>query len=121
MEVSTNFQNKVIKYVSIDNKIKQGQEAIRELKKEKEKTSKELLIYIKTEHLEECPINISNGKLKYTISKTTKPMSKEYIRQRLEQYFKSKSKAEEIIDFLYKDRETNEKEVIRRINNRKKG
>jgi regulator of sirC expression with transglutaminase-like and TPR domain len=120
MQVSQDFQNKVIKYVSIDNKIKQGQEAIRELKKEKEKTGKDLMIYIKTEKLEDCPINISNGKLKYAVSKTTVPMSKAYIEQRLEQYFKSKSKAKEVVEFLYKDRETNEKEIIRRINNRKK-
>ena len=41
MQVSQDFQNKVIKYVSIDNKIKQGQEAIRELKKEKELLNQE--------------------------------------------------------------------------------
>ena len=118
MQVSQDFQENIKKYVSIDNKIKSAQEIIRELKKEKDKTADNILIYIKTNKIEDVPINISGGKIKYALSKTTAPMSKAYIQQRLTQYFKSESRAKEVVEFLYKDRETKEKETIKRITSR---
>lgn len=118
MQVSQNFQNDIKKYVSIDNKIKSAQEVIKDLKKEKEQAADNILIYIKTNSIENVPINITGGKIKYAVSKTTAPMSKAYIKQRLAQYFKSESKAQEVVDFLYTDRETKEKETIKRIKNR---
>ena len=120
MQVSQGFQDNVKKYVTIDNKIKSAQDAIKILKQEKDKAGKNILIYIKTNNLEEAPINITNGKLKYFLSKTTTSISKPYIEKRLETYFKSKTKAKEATDFIYANREFNEKETIKRINNRKK-
>lgn len=118
MQVSHGFQENIKKYVMIDNKIKSAQEIIRDLKKEKEGAAENILIYIKTNNIEDVPINISGGKIKYSVSKTTAPMSKQYIQQRLAQYFKSESKAKEVVDFLYNDRETKEKETIKRIKSR---
>jgi len=115
-----NLEEQVKKYVIIDNKIKSAQEAIRVLKKEKDNASEKILIYVKTNNLEETPINITGGKIKYFVSKTTTPINQDYIQRRLEEYFKSKTKAKEIVDYIYANRETREKETIKRINNRKK-
>lgn len=118
MQVSHIFEENIKKFVTIDNKIKGAQEIIRELKKEKEDAANKILIYIKTNNIEDVPINISGGKIKYSVSKSTAPMSKPYIQQRLTQYFKSESKAKDVVDFLYSDRETKEKETIKRIASR---
>lgn len=118
LQVSQNFEESVKRWVLIDNKIKSAQDAIKELKKEKEKMGDNIAVYIKTNGLQEEPINITGGKLKLAISKTTVPMSRKYIESRLAQYFKSASKAKEVVEFLYSDRETMEKEVIRRTKSR---
>ena len=118
MQVSQSFEDNVKKWVLLDNKIKTAQDAIRVLKKEKELAGNDMLIYIKTYELEEKPIGITGGKLKYAVSKTTISMSKNYIENRLETYFKSKTKAKEVIDYIYSNRETKEKDVIRRTKNR---
>jgi len=114
VQISQKFEDNIKRFVIIDNKIKSAKMAIKELEKEKKDASNNILIYIKTNSLEEAPINITGGRIKYFVSKSTSPMSKKYIQDRLEQYFKSKSKAEEIIDFLYSNRETTEYETIKR-------
>lgn len=118
-QVPQEFEEQVKKYVLIDNKIKSAQEAIRALKKEKDKASENILIYVKTHELEDEPIGITGGQLKYFVSKSVVPMNREYIQHRLEQYFKSKSKAKEIVEFLYSDRESKQKETIKRVKSRK--
>lgn len=120
MQVSQDFEENVKKYVLIDNKIKSAQDAIRILKKEKENAGENILIYIKTNKLEEAPINITGGKIKYFVSKTTSPINQTYIQNRLETYFKSKTKAKEVTDFIYSNRETKERETIKRTKNRGK-
>lgn len=120
MQVSQTFEENIKKFITIDNKIKSAQEAVRILKKEKDHTSEDIMEYIKNNNLIDTSINIPGGKLQYYISKTSSPMSKEYIQERLDLYFKSKSKAKEVVDFLYNNRETREKETIKRTISRKK-
>ncbi len=119
MQVSQSFEDNVKKYVLIDNQIKNGQEAIRTLRKEKELAEENILIYVKTNNLEESPINITGGKLKYALSKTSVSINRDYIQNRLESYFKSETKAKEVANYIYSNRETREKEVIRRTRSRK--
>lgn len=119
MEVSKEFTDNVRNYVTIDNKIKSAQEAIKALKKEKEKAENNIMIYIKTYELDEQPINITGGRLQMALSKRTASISRKYVEQRLTEYFKSNTKAQEVTSFIFDNREVVEKEVLRRRNNRK--
>ena len=118
MQVSPQFENDIVKWVKIDNKIKSANGALKILRKEKDITGENILIYIKTNSLEDHPINITGGKLKLATSKTTSPINKKFIEERLSQYFKSNSKAKEVADFIFNSRETTEKDVLRRTNSR---
>ena len=83
MQVSQIFSNNVRDWVNIDNKIKSAQEAIRILKKEKDRYGNQIRIYIKTNGLDEEPIGITGGKLKIGISKSTISISRPYVESRL--------------------------------------
>lgn len=119
MAVSSSFQENVKKFVSIDNKIKSAQEAIRILKKEKDDAAKNIMLYIETNNLEDTPINISDGKLKMVTSKRTVTVTQKYIEQRLTEYFGSSNKAREVMSFIYDNRESVETTALKRTKNRK--
>jgi len=114
IQVSQSFEENIKKYVLIDNKIKSAKAAIKELEKEKKNASMYILKYIKINNLEEAPINLSDGKIKYSVTNRLVAVNKDYIQNRLELYFNSKSKAAEIIEFIYKDRESTQQETIKR-------
>lgn len=118
MQVSRNFENNIKKYVAIDDKISSAQQVIRELRKEKEAAADQIMVYIKTHKLEDHPINITGGRINMGTSRTTAPMNRAYIEERLGEYFKSYSKAREVVEFLYSNRETVEKQVLKRTKNR---
>jgi len=115
IEISQVFEDNVKKYVILDNKIKSAKAAIKELEKEKKEASQNILVYIKKHKLEESPINITGGKIKYVVSKSSAPINRKYIQDRLELFFKSKTKAAEATDFIYANRETTQRDAIRRV------
>ena len=68
------LKNKVSKYLSIDDKIKKLTLELREAKKEKLLMSNDVLNLMSDYNIED--LNTKSGKLKYTISKTKKAVSK---------------------------------------------
>ena len=86
IQVSQSFEENIKKYVLIDNKIKSAKAAIKELEKEKKNASMYILKYIKINNLEEAPINLSDGKIKYSVTNRLVTVNKDYIQNRLELY-----------------------------------
>lgn len=121
MQVSPQFEDDVKKWVLLDNKIKQANDAVKALKKEKESIGNKMITYIKNNGIEDQQINITGGKIKLAVSSTVAPMSREYIESRLAQYFKSASKAKEATDFIYSNREKHTKEYISRTKSKAGG
>lgn len=120
MNITPEFQDNVRKWVLIDNKIKSAQEAIRILKKEKDSTGKEIVLYMKKNRINNENINITGGKLGIAVSKRVVPVNRLYIEKRLAEYFRSEEKAKEIVEFIYSDREAVETETLKRTNQKKK-
>ena len=114
------FTDSVKKWVAIDNKIKMGKEAIGALNKEKTSIGKALVDFMKIKHIDTEPIGITGGKLKVCSSKRSVPVNREYIEQRLEDYFHNEAKAKEVAEFIYADRETVEVSTLKRFNERAK-
>lgn len=120
MSVSPEFINTVKKWVYYDNQIKQANAQLREWRKKKKELNKPITIYIKSNALQETPINLTDSKLVFRTAKRSVPVNKEYIKNRLTQYFGNVQKAEEVVEFIYKDREFTETDTIsRRVLKRK--
>lgn len=119
IQVSAKFEQVVRDYINIDNKLKSAREAIKILNDEKNKCCKIIKEYIKNNSLQNRPIHITGGQLKFATTKKQTPVNKNFIFERLTLYFKSEEKAQEIIEFIYAGRETTESETIRRTTNRK--
>lgn len=121
MQISPLFKDDVKRWVLLDDKIKQANDAIKALKKEKETIAEKMITYIKTNGIEDQQINITGGVIKLATSSSVVPMSREYIESRLAQYFKSASKAKEAVEFIYADREKHNKEYISRTKSKSGG
>ena len=113
--VTNDFKTSIKKWVQIDNKQKDIRLLSSSLKKEKDKLQMFITEYMENNNMQKKNILLNDGKLQYSTSKSTKPISKKYIIDKLTPYFNSKDKATEIADLLYENRETTFKSTIKRL------
>ena len=118
--VTNDFKTSIKKWVQIDNKQKDIRLLSSNLKKEKDKLQMYITEYMENNNMQKKNILLNDGKLQYSTSKSTKPISKKYIIDKLTPYFNSKDKATEIADLLYENRETTFKSTIKRLKSKKK-
>lgn len=114
MQISPEFEDNIKKWVNIDNKIKNAKDAIKYLNEEKNTTGESILEYMKSNNLNDQQINITGGKIKLGVSKTSTPVNRKYIENRLTSYFKNSNKAKDATNYIFSNREISEKEVIKR-------
>lgn len=114
MQISQLFKEDTKKWILIDNEIKKANNAVRLLKKEKDAIGEKMITYIKNNNMEDQQFNIAGNKIKLATSKTSAPVNREHIETRLTEYYKSSSKAKEVTEFIYVDREKTEKEYLSR-------
>lgn len=97
------FKKEVKEYLNIDNDIKKLMEAVRERKKRKKILSTSIISFMKTHNIQD--LNSEDGRLKYSVSKTTKSLSKKDIYQSLSKFLQSNDKAQEALSYIYSNRE----------------
>ena len=106
------FKDLVHTWLSIDDDIRQLDKAKKELMKKKKELTEPIVEFMSSNSIEDC--NTGNGKLKYTITNSKKPINRDYLTNKLSQYLNNTKKAEELSVFLYENRETEQKISLRR-------
>ena len=81
------FKKEVKEYLHIDNDIKKLMEAVKERKKRKKILSTSIISFMKTHNIQD--LNSEDGRLKYSLSKTAKSLSKQHIYQSLSKFMNS--------------------------------
>lgn len=112
------FKVKVNKYLKIDDQIKHLTKELREKRKEKLMMSNEVLNFMDDYKIED--LNTNGGKLKYSISRTKKAVSKSELLNKLSLFLKSSEKANDAMKYIYDNREVVEKVRLKRLLPRKK-
>ena len=111
------FENQVQQWVSIDNQIRALNEKIHELRDNKNSIGENLTSYIETNNLKNATIQISDGKLKFTTTKVTSPLTFKYIEKSLGEVIKNEKQVQQIVDYLKQKRESKLVPEIKRISN----
>lgn len=128
------FRTEVSRFSEIDRQIKTAEEQIKPLKetigalkKEKLELKNSICIYMSENDVEKCnlPETVGGGSIIYKKRKTIKPVTKEVIREELQQFFTSGpgrdssfnnktdiQKATEIYNYIYENREYKFSEVL---------
>ena len=115
MSVSPDFITDVKQYVELDNQIKEFQDIIKKIKKDKEKVEGHILHYMTSNGLDDKDINLSDGKLRCFTSKTSSSVNKKHIENSLALFFKGDyNRAKEATEFIFSKREVTQKIKLKR-------
>lgn len=112
------FVQIVVKFLKIDNRIKEIMTELKELKSERKQYEESVLDLMSKTNQEVLNIS-SGGSLRKSVSKTKGALKQDYIAQILTEFTKSKEEAMVITEQLMTNRPLNERTYLKRTNPRK--
>ena len=108
------FEENIKNWVNIDNKIKQLNNNISDLRDNKKELSENILNYVNDKNLSNSTIHISDGFIKFNKTKQTTPLTYKYIEQCLNRCISDKSQVEYIINYIKDSRDNKYIDDIKR-------
>lgn len=112
------FKNSVKEWVALDDDIKILQSEMAKRKKRKNEMTPMILDFMQRFQVND--LNTQNGQLRYTTTLATKPVNKQFLLNKLGDFFNDATKGEKITTYLFENREKTEKVNLRRVVQRKK-
>ena len=116
--VSTKFEQQIQQWVSLDNQLKVYNEKIRELREKRQAMQETLINYAETNKLENSTIQISDGKLRFTNTKVSGPLTFKYLEKTLGTIIKDENQSKRILDYIKQQREIKVVPEIKRFYNK---
>jgi hypothetical protein len=116
-KVTKEFKNKVLQWVSIDDKIRELRKKTKELNDEKKQHEEYILSYM--QEIDEKCLNIRDGKLRRNVSKTKGALKKNIIQQALVDITGDEIKAKAMTEHIINSRPVVERVNLKRTRNRK--
>ena len=104
--MSENFQKQIQNWVSVDNKMKNLQMQVKELRQVKNTLTDSIFQYAESNNLENAVIKISDGKLKFQNVKSTSPLTFRFIEECLNDVISNEEQVKTIIKYIKSKRET---------------
>jgi len=111
------LKSNVKTYLEIDDQIKALNKAIAERRKQKTKLNDEILNTMKQFEIDN--MNTKNGRLIYSVTKTSKPLNKTSLLKGLNIYFNNEDTSKAVTKIVLDNREKVEKVKLRRTINKK--
>lgn len=112
-KIPPEFVNSVKKYLEVDNLIRDIKDKVKILNTQKKENEELILNYL--QNMNENNIDVSDGKLKRNITKSQKPMAKEFLQKALTEATGDSQKAQNLLEHVLKSRPIIEKISLRRI------
>jgi hypothetical protein len=108
------FEEKIKKWVSLDNQICALAGQTKQIKTEKNEVEEDILEYVETKQLKNATINISDGKLRFVTTKQTAPLTLKYVEGCLGKCINNTAHVEQIMKVIRESREVKTIEDIKR-------
>jgi hypothetical protein len=103
------FKEYISKLVEIEEKEDKYKNILLEIKKDKEKMNDKIINFMEKNNITDKEIIFGERKIKYMKNKITETITKKLIETRLKQFFKDDNQASSAVNFIYNDRNKNEK------------
>ena len=103
--MSDGFQNNIQSWVSLDNRIKNLSQQVKDLRSQRSTLTNNIFTYAESNNLENAIIQITDGKLKFQNVKQTSPLTFRLVRETLMECFDNEEMVEKIIEKLRAKRE----------------
>ena len=107
------FKSSVKTWIELDDDIKTLTEALKDRKKKKDELTPDLMKFMNSYQISD--LNTKDGQLKFSKTNVAKSLSKKYLMNRIGDFFKNYEKGEEVVNFVYENREKEEKFKLRRV------
>jgi len=107
------FKENVKEWITLDDDIKTLNIALKERKEKKKELTPKVLDFMNEYEVHD--VKTTDGQLKFSKSVTAKPLNKKYLVSRLGDFFKDYTKGEKAVDFIYENRDKEEKLKLKRI------
>ena len=110
---SNNLKDYIQKLVEIEKEEEKYKNICMNLKKEKDNLNEHIINYLESNKITNKDIIYGDKKIKYSLMKTQDNITKKLIYERLKFFLKSESVATDATNFIYSDRNSNQKPVIK--------
>ena len=117
-KVTSGFKYEVLKWINIDNNIREHRKAVKELNQQKKEFEESIITYLT--QVNEDSIQIKDGILKKSVTKSKESLKKENIQTALIEITGDANKATMLTEHILKSRKETEKISLRRTVNRSK-
>jgi hypothetical protein len=107
------FEHNIKDWVNVDNQIKLLNDRTRALREERSELHDKILLQVQDNNLEQSTIQITDGTLKFPISKATKPLTLRYVQGCLADMLNTDS-VDKIMTHIRDKREVARSKEIRR-------
>ena len=112
------FKQYVKRYVDIETNIKEIQSQVKTLRNEKEQLTEIIVAYMSSNDIQNC--NVGNSVLTLKTSTQLESMNKDYIHDKIEEFFRMNSvpndasqAAQNATEYLVNNRESTEKQTLK--------
>tara|TARA_B100000900_G_C20480524_1_gene675235 strand:- start:719 stop:1072 length:354 start_codon:yes stop_codon:yes gene_type:complete len=116
--MSENFQQNIISWVKLDNKITTLRNEMRELRSEKNALTEEIYTIAEQNNYDRSTIEISDGKLRFQQVKQTNPLTFKFLEKCLHECLDNEETVTSIIKYIKSKRESKYSYEIRRTYNK---
>ena len=111
--VDPQFKSAIKEWYQIELKEKEYKAKLSDLKKNKDGVETLIIQYMQSNNIQDKDIHIGEHVLKYGESKSTEGITKKLITERLTEYFQNEQKALEVTEFIYSNRNSVSKPVLK--------
>jgi hypothetical protein len=106
----------VSKWITIDNRIQELSAELKQLKNDKNILDLSLINYAKNNNLENATVKVNNNKMKFSVTKTSEPITFKYLERNLGNIIKNEDQLHKTIDYLKEKREVKYNYNVKQIN-----
>ena len=111
------FENQIQQWVQLDNQLKQINEKIKELREKRNALEQNITTYAFSNNLSNSTVQISDGKLKFSNTRVTEPLTFKYLEKTLSEVIKNESQVKLIMEHIKQKREIKIVPEIKRFSN----
>ena len=111
------FEGQIQQWVQIDNQLKQLNEKTKELRDKRNSLEQNITTYAFSNNLSNSTVQISDGKLKFSNTRVTEPLTFKYLEKTLSEVIKNESQVKLIMEHIKQKREIKIVPEIKRFSN----
>jgi hypothetical protein len=111
------FEENIKKWVSLDNQLKNINEKVKQLRDDKNSVEEYIMNYVEEKEIKNATINISDGKLRFTTTKQTPPLTLKYVEECLMKCIGNEAQVKQVMKVIKDSREFKYTSDIKRYTN----